>query len=435
MGIKIALLGATGSIGLQTLDVVRNCLPDAKIVAMSGYSNRELLAQLAEEFRPEIVWTPEQGEDALISCAAESGADVVVNALVGRAGLAPTLAAINAGKNIALANKETLVTAGELVMGLAREKGVRITPIDSEHSAVWQCMGDAQGAFQSPGVRSGCPGATDVSRLRENVPPLKYVSGVCSAPHARAVEKIILTASGGPFRTWPREKIAAATAADALKHPNWDMGAKITIDSATLMNKGLEYIEAMHLFGDVLRESASPGVPAQREALASPDAAGVRPAHGIEVVVHPQSIIHSMVQFCDGSVISQMGLPDMRLPILYALSAPHRVQNDFPRLNFLTCGDLTFEPPRSDDFPCLSLAIHAAEVGGTLPAVMNWLNEWAVGEFLRGKIGFYDISAIISRAFDAHEVKKIQSIDDIREAEAWADKMKHGFLSANGEKI
>lgn len=353
---KIAVLGATGSIGLQTLDAVRCCLPDAKIVALSGFSNRDLLAKLADEFQPEFVWTPEQGADALITCAAESGADVVVNALVGRAGLAPTLAAINAGKNIALANKETLVTAGELVMKLAREKNVRITPIDSEHSAIWQCL---QG--------------NDIE----------------------LAEKIILTASGGPFRTWAREKIAAANASAALKHPNWDMGAKITIDSATLMNKGLEFIEAMHLFA--------------------------LPPEKIEILVHPQSIIHSMVQFCDGSVMAQLGLPDMRLPIMYALTGPRRVKNNFPRADFLTCGDLTFEPPNEKKFPCLTLAKHAAKTGGTLPAVMNWLNEWAVGEFLRGKIGFYDISGIIERAFGTYNVRKIESIDDIREAEAWAE--------------
>ncbi|MCL1845998.1 MAG: 1-deoxy-D-xylulose-5-phosphate reductoisomerase [Defluviitaleaceae bacterium] len=391
-GLKIALLGATGSIGLQTLDVVRNCLPDAKIVAMSGYSNVELLKRLADEFRPErpeFVWTPAQGEDALIACAAESGADVVVNALVGRAGLAPTLAAINAGKNIALANKETLVTAGELVMNLAREKNVRITPIDSEHSAIWQCLAGTGEHGDNSSVSEPC-----VTEKPSPSPPTPYA----------AVEKIILTASGGPFRAWPREKIAAATAKDALKHPNWEMGAKITTDSATLMNKGLELIEAMHLFA--------------------------MPPEKIEILVHPQSIIHSMVQFHDGSVMAQMGLPDMRLPILYALSnsgreqserTARRVKNNFPRIDFLTCGDLTFEPPNEKNFPCLTLAKHAAKIGGTLPAVMNWLNEWAVGEFLRGKIGFYDISEIILRAFDICNVGKITCLEDIREAEAWAE--------------
>ncbi|MCL2577776.1 MAG: 1-deoxy-D-xylulose-5-phosphate reductoisomerase [Defluviitaleaceae bacterium] len=369
---KISVLGATGSIGLQTLDTVRSCLLGTNIVALSGYSNIKALASLVDEFKPEVVWVPDRdattrllelcefsgeiltGEDGLISCATETNADIVVNALVGRAGLAPTLAAINAGKNIALANKETLVSAGELVMNIAREKGIRITPIDSEHSAIWQCL---QGSSALP-------------------------------------EKIILTASGGPFRGWGRERIAVASAQDALKHPNWDMGAKITIDSASLMNKGLELIEAMHLFA--------------------------QPPEKIEILVHPQSIIHSMVQFCDGSVMAQMGLPDMRLPILYALSSPERVATNFPRLDFLNCGALTFEPPNLENFPCLSLAIHAAKTGGTLPAVMNFINEWAVNQFLQNKISFYNISEIIDKAFDIYNVRTVTSLNDIREAESWA---------------
>jgi 1-deoxy-D-xylulose-5-phosphate reductoisomerase len=367
---KIALLGATGSIGKQTLDVVRSCLPDVQITALSGFSNMEALAPLVNEFKPQVCWVPDDkaamrlkeltkceiltGENGLASCAAETDAEIVVNALVGRAGLAPALAAINARKNIALANKETLVTAGELVMSLAREKNVRIIPIDSEHSAIMQCL---QGT----------------NRL----------------------EKIILTASGGPFRGFPRERIALATAQDALKHPNWNMGAKITIDSATLMNKGLELIEAMRLFN--------------------------QPPEKIEILVHPQSIIHSMVQFADGSVMAQMGLPDMRLPILYALSAPGRVKTDFARLDFLSCGSLTFEPPDIENFPCLSLAQHAAKTGGTLLAVMNYINERAVHEYLQGKLRFYDISDIIAQAFGIYNVKDVKTLDDIREAEAWAE--------------
>ena len=373
---RLAVLGSTGSIGLQTLDAVRSCLPDTEIVTLSGFSNMKALAPLVDEFKPKAVWVPDgnaatqlreisafarnsceilTGEDGLITCAAETGAEIVVNALVGRAGLAPTLAAISAGKHIALANKETLVTAGETVMSLAREKGVRITPIDSEHSAIWQCL---QGADYS------------------------------------SVEKIILTASGGPFREWSRERIAAATAADALKHPNWNMGAKITIDSATLMNKGLELIEAMHLFA--------------------------QPLEAVDVLVHPQSIVHSMVQFRDGSVMAQLGLPDMRLTILYALSAPQRVATNFPRLDFLTCGALTFEPPKIENFPCLALARYAAKTGGTLPAVMNFINEWAVGQFLQNKIGFYEISEIIDKAFGIYNVRTITSLEDINEAERWA---------------
>jgi len=371
---KIALLGATGSIGTQTLDVVRSTLPQAQVQVLTGHRNIQTLAALVNEFKPKMVCVPDSaaaiklkslinipceiltGEDGLITCAAESDADIVVNALVGRVGLAPTLAAISAGKDVALANKETLVTAGSLIMNTARTNGVRITPIDSEHSAIWQCL---QG--------------------NEN----------------NEIEKIILTASGGPFRTWEKDKIATVTAKDALRHPNWNMGAKITIDSATLMNKGLELIEAMWLFEK------------------SPEQ--------IDVVIHPQSIIHSMVQFTDGSVISQMGLPDMRLPILYALSAPKRVKTDFPRLDFLTCGSLTFEPPDMEKFPCLSLAIHAAKTGGTLPAVMNTINEWAVGEFLQDKCRFYDISKLIEQAFEAYTVKPLHSAADVIEAEEWAN--------------
>ena len=376
------MLGATGSIGTQTLDVVRNCLcGEVKVVALSGFSDMDKFKVLVEEFSPEAVWVPDgnaaeklgkvkcevlTGESGLVACASESSADIVVNALVGKVGLLPTVAAIKAGKHIALANKETLVTAGEYVMSLARENNIRITPIDSEHSAIWQCL---QG-----------------SDIKE-------------------VEKIILTASGGPFRGWTRKKIASAKAKDALKHPNWDMGAKITIDSATLMNKGLELIEAMHLFG--------------------------KPCEDIEILVHPQSIVHSMVQFVDGSVISQMGLPDMRLPILYALSAPRRVKTEYPRLDFLTCGDLTFEKPNVENFPCLSLAQHAAKTGGTLPAVMNYINEWAVGMFLQEKISFYDISDIITKAFGIYNVKAVSCIDDIREAEAWAMEFIGGEYLAN----
>ncbi|MCL2188697.1 MAG: 1-deoxy-D-xylulose-5-phosphate reductoisomerase [Defluviitaleaceae bacterium] len=368
----IAVLGATGSIGTQTLDAVRTCLPHFRVKALTGYANVDLLAQLVKEFSPEIVWVPEEkieplrvllanfsceivtGEEGLHTCATLEGVDIVVNALVGRAGLAPTLAAIHAGKHVALANKESLVTAGGLIMPLAREKGVRITPIDSEHSAIWQCLAG-----------------------NEN----------------NAVEKIILTASGGPFRTWERSQISVATASHALKHPNWNMGAKITIDSATLMNKGLEYIEALWLFD-------------------------LSPAQ-IEIVVHPQSIVHSMVQFADGSIMAQLGLPDMRLPILYALTAPARVFNTFPRLNLLAHPTLTFEPPDQERFPCLALAKRAFEMGGTAPAVLNYANELAVARFLRGAISFYDISAIIGQALDAYTVKPLSCAEDIWEAEAW----------------
>jgi len=324
---------------------------------LTGYRNIPLLDSLVKEFEPELVWVPDDGEDKLIACATHPDIDIVVNALVGKAGLRPTLAAIKAGKDVALANKESLVTAGELIMKLASEHGVRVVPIDSEHSAILQCL-------------QGCNDGNDV-------------------------EKIILTASGGPFRTWPKERIEKATAADALRHPNWSMGPKITIDSATLMNKGLELIEAKWLFD--------------------------QPLSKIEILVHPQSIIHSMVQFVDGAVMAQLGMPDMRLPILYALAGSTRVANDFPRLDFLAAGDLTFEAPDTNRFPCLALAKHAAEVGGTLPAVMNAVNEWAVGQFLQDKIDFYGISALIAEAFGSYTVREVTGLADIREAEAWAE--------------
>ena len=381
-GLRVAVLGATGSIGKQTLDVVRNCLEGAKIVLLTAGSNMEALAPLVDEFKPKYVavsthekrdelrglvkTAPEffMGEDGISEAVAVCGSDVIVNALVGRVGLLPTIAAINSGTNVALANKETLVTAGNLVMGLAREKGVRVFPIDSEHSAIMQCL---QG--ENP----------------ENV------------------EKIILTASGGPFRTWEKERIAKATFRDALKHPNWEMGKKITIDSATMMNKGLELIEAMWLFG--------------------------KTAEDIEIVVHPQSIIHSMVRFIDGSVSAVMGLPDMRLPILYALTVPNRVWAPYPKTDFTRMGTLSFHDVDFDKFPCLGLAVHAAKKGGCLPAVLNYVNEWAVHKFLQGKAGFYYISDVVARAMDAAPYMQISTVDDVRAAEEFAN----NFL--RGEKI
>jgi len=398
---NISILGSTGSIGTQTLDVVRTCLPNARVRVLTGHGNIPLLATLVEEFRPDMVWVPDSakaneltgtlrlkavksevmtGDDGLIACAVYDPVDVMVNALVGKAGLAPTLEAIKVGKDIALANKESLVTAGGLIMRLASEYGVRIVPIDSEHSAILQCL---QGV-----------GSVRFVKHKDTVDRGLSKGFTGNADYERFIEKIILTASGGPFRTWPKERIAKATAADALRHPNWAMGPKITIDSATLMNKGLELIEALWLFG--------------------------QPIANVEIIVHPQSIIHSMVQYVDGSIIAQMGLPDMRLPILYALAGPDRVTNNYPRLDFLTASDLTFEAPDLERFPCLALAQHAAEVGGTLPAVMNTINEWAVGQYLADKIGFYGISALIADAFGSYTVKDVRSISDIREAEDWA---------------
>ena len=371
---NLAILGATGSIGTQTLDVIRACLPETRVSVLTGNSNIDKLAILVDEFSPDLVWVPDNnsaeflyssvtheceiltGSDGLLECAGYEKTDTVVNALTGRAGLAPALAAIKAGKNIALANKETLVSAGELVIKAAREHGVKITPIDSEHSAIWQCL---QG--------------------NEN----------------NRIEKIILTASGGPFRTWPFDKIKQAKAKDALKHPNWEMGAKITIDSATLMNKGLEFIEAMRLFGVS--------------------------ADQIEVLIHPQSIIHSMVQFEDGSVMAQMGLPDMRLPILYALTGPRRYKNNFGKLDLLAHNSLTFEKPDTERFPCLALAQKAAVSGGTRAVVMNTINELAVNAYLKDEIPFYGISSLIEDAFRSYTNMQVTDIRDIWEAEAWAE--------------
>jgi 1-deoxy-D-xylulose-5-phosphate reductoisomerase len=349
-------------------------LPEANVTALTGHSNIERLAALANEFKPALVCVPDgdaaqrlkerirftcdivTGKDGLLACAAQSGADIVVNALVGRAGLQPTLAAIDAGKNIALANKETLVTAGELVMKKAREKNVRIIPIDSEHSAIWQCLAGNEG---------------------------------------NTVAKLILTASGGPFRKFSRERIKTAAVFDALRHPNWKMGRKITIDSATLMNKGLEVIEAMWLY-DI-------------------------PLDKIEVLVHPQSIVHSLVEYTDGAVMAQLGVPDMRVPISYALTAPKRAANYYPRLNLLTQNTLTFEQPDTGRFPCLKLAYIAAEKGGTLPAVMNYINEAAVSYYLQNKLSFYGISDIIADAFASYTVRQVETAADIEAAEAWAE--------------
>ena len=346
---RIALLGSTGSIGTQALEVVRAHAEDFSIVVLTAQNNAELLIAQAIEFRPEEVVIGNEklrsqveaslshlgikvyaGAEALASVVEADAIDIVLTALVGYSGLLPTIRAIKARKTIALANKETLVVAGELITHLAKKHQVAILPVDSEHSAIFQCL---TGEAQNP------------------------------------IEKIILTASGGPFRGRDRVFLAGVTKAQALKHPNWTMGAKITIDSATLMNKGLEVIEAKWLF-DI--------APNQ-----------------IEVVVHPQSIIHSMVQFEDGSIKAQMGLPDMRLPIQYALGYPQRLRADFPRFDFTTYPTLTFEKPDTATFRNLALAYEALAKGGNLPCVINAANEVAVAAFLNDEIGFLEISDVI----------------------------------------
>jgi 1-deoxy-D-xylulose-5-phosphate reductoisomerase len=345
---RIALLGSTGSIGKQTLEVVASNPHLFEISVLTAHKNADLLIEQALKFNPNVVVIVDEsgyqkvnealknsdvkvytGEEALISVAQMSEIDIVLTALVGFSGLKPTIAAIEAGKNIALANKETLVVAGEIVTKLAKEKGVNIYPVDSEHSAIFQCL---TGEAMNP------------------------------------IEKIYLTASGGPFRGKKREELISITKEQALKHPNWDMGAKITIDSASMMNKGLEVIEAKWLFGLSNQQ--------------------------IDVIVHPQSIIHSLVQFKDGSMKAQMGLPDMKLPIQYALTYPQRFETDFERFDFLNYPNLTFEKPDLDTFRNLQLAYDAMEKGGNLACVLNAANEVTVEAFLKDQIKFLDIAEI-----------------------------------------
>ena len=370
----IAILGSTGSIGTQALDVVRDQRDALHVEVLSAHSNADLLIAQALEFKPNVVvigddakWKQVNdalfdegikvysGAEALEQVVEVDGIDMVLTAMVGAAGLKPTLRAIDAGKHIALANKETLVVAGELVMGAARRKGVDIHPVDSEHSAIYQCLA---GEFHNP------------------------------------IEKVILTASGGPFRGRTLDSLQGVTKAQALKHPNWDMGAKITIDSASLMNKGLEVIEARWLF-DV-----------------TPDQ--------IDVVVHPQSIVHSCVQFDDGSIKAQLGLPDMKLPIQYALTYPRRLKNEFPRFSFLDYPSLTFEQPDTKTFRNLALAFEALRQGGNAPAILNAANEIAVARFLRDDIEFLDLPRVVEHALEriAHQAKP--SLDDLVGADAEA---------------
>ncbi len=354
---RIVILGATGSIGTQTLDVVRRLPHRLRVVGMSAYRNKEALARQAREFDvPASALEAGDGAD-LVRLARLGDADLVVVAVAGAVGTRATLAALEAGKDVALATKEVLVAAGELVMAAARASGVRVLPIDSEHSAVFQCL------------RGG---------------------------RAEEVARIWLTASGGPFREWTQEQIARATLADALNHPTWPaMGRKITVDSATLMNKGLETIEARWLFDTSMDH--------------------------VGVIVHPQSVVHSLVEFRDGSVLAQLGLPDMRLPIEYALLYPERLDAGLPRLDMTQLATpLTFEKPDEGRFPCLALARRAAEVGGTMPAVLNAANEAAVGLFLEGETRFAGIPDMIEQTMDAHTPLVAPSLDAISGADAWA---------------
>jgi 1-deoxy-D-xylulose-5-phosphate reductoisomerase len=378
----IAILGSTGSIGTQALDVIAAHPEKFVVEVLTAQSNADLLIEQAKKFKPNAVVIGNEnyykqvkealipldikvfaGESALASVVQMDTIDLVLTALVGYAGLKPTIKAIEAGKTIALANKETLVVAGELVTQLARSKGVNIYPVDSEHSAIFQCL---VGEFDNP------------------------------------IEKIILTASGGPFRGKKKDDLKNITKAQALKHPNWVMGAKVTIDSASLMNKGLEVIEAKWLFG-------------------------LRPEQ-IEVVVHPQSIIHSLVQFRDSSIKAQLGLPDMRLPIQYALGYPERLDSDFPRLNFASYSALTFEPPDTETFRNLALAFKAMERGGNMPCVLNAANEIAVAEFLKDRIGFLEMSDVVEKCLSVVRFISKPSLEDYVETDAETRRLANQFI-------
>jgi 1-deoxy-D-xylulose-5-phosphate reductoisomerase len=387
--LNVALLGSTGSIGRQTLDVVRVLGGRFRVVCLAAGRDLDgLLAQAASLPEPPLMLALADdeaaarapgdgprvlgGEAGLVELASHPDVDIVVVATTGHAGFAPTLAALEAGKQVALANKEALVMAGEIVTGLARRKGIRIRPIDSEHSAIWQSLVGEPESAQNEETR-GASGAWTT------------------------IEKVVLTASGGPFRTWDREATARATPQQALKHPTWNMGAKVTIDSASLMNKGLEVIEAHWLFGV--------------------------PFDDIEVVIHPESIIHSMVRFVDGSTKAQLGIPDMRVPIQYALTHPSRYPNPtLPRADWASIGALHFEAVDQQQFRCLALAFEAGRMGGTYPTVLAAADEIAVPRFLNGEIQFGDIPGIIEEVLEKHVAVAIQhpDIEGIKWADDWA---------------
>lgn len=370
---NLVILGSTGSIGTQTLDVVRENPDLFHVSVLAANSSDALLEKQIEEFQPELAILSDEaaykrlkdrykggvelagGRQAVIEAAAYPSADVVVTSLMGFAGLEPTMKALGAGKDIALANKETLVVAGELVMAKAKEMNCAILPVDSEHCALFQCL---------------------------------------QGQDSTAVEKLILTASGGPFRGKKAADLTAVTKRDVLAHPTWNMGQKITVDSASLVNKGLEVIEAKWLYGVSYDQ--------------------------IQVVVHPQSIVHSMVQYCDGTVMAQLGCTDMRLPIQYALTYPQRVKSKFSRVNFYELAKLTFEEPDMDTFRGLKLAFEAGRTGGTMPCIMNAANEVAVEAFLAGQTGFLDIYKLIEAAMEAGDVAYKPTLEELLEADRWA---------------
>jgi 1-deoxy-D-xylulose-5-phosphate reductoisomerase len=379
----IAILGSTGSVGVTTLDVVSRFPDRFRVVAMAAGRNLDLLVAQVRRFGPELVavatselaWELASridtrttailhGAEGAIAVATHPEATLVMSALVGALGLRPTLAAIKAGKDIAFANKEVLVIAGELITRAVRDNGVRLLPVDSEHNAIFQCL---------------------EGRSRESL------------------KRIILTASGGPFREWPQSRFATITIKDALNHPTWSMGHKITIDSATLMNKGLEVIEARWLFD------------------LTPDQIGV--------VIHPQSVIHSMAEMIDGSVIAEMAIPDMAIPVAFALAYPDRLPLDHLKpLSLLGCANLTFEEPDLNRFPCLGLAYDALKEGGTMPACLNAANEELVAGFLAGRAGFVDIPRYIAAIMERHDNRPVRSLEDLLEVDSWARLAARGLM-------
>ncbi|MFB3887093.1 MAG: 1-deoxy-D-xylulose-5-phosphate reductoisomerase [Thermodesulfobacteriota bacterium] len=371
---RMAVLGSTGSIGVNTLDILRQFPERFEVVSLSAGTNIELLKKQILQFRPKLVSVLNKelsetlrrellrfpveivhGVEGLIQVATHPEVDQVVSAIVGAVGLIPTLSAIKTGKTIALANKESLVMAGKIMMREAKENHAEILPVDSEHSAIFQSL---------------------LGHQREHI------------------RRLILTASGGPFLNLPTQRLHGVTVKEALNHPHWEMGKKVTIDSASLMNKGLEVIEAHWLFD--------------------------MPVDRITVQIHPQSVVHSMVEYVDGSIVAQMGIADMRIPISYALSFPHRLPLKLPSLDLSQIGGLTFFPPDPERFPCLGLAYRSIEIGETMPAILNAANEIAVNAFLEGSLRFTDIPVLIQRVMEEHEVKPVHTIEDILRADQWA---------------
>ena len=370
---RLSILGSTGSIGTQAVEVVTGLPGEFQVVALTARRSAALLAEQARRLRVKVVAITDEtaagelqerlsgsgieiltGMEGVLAVAGRDDIDLCLNALVGGAGMAPTIAALKAGVDVALSNKESLVMAGELITELVRRKEAQLYPVDSEHSAIWQCL------------------------VGEN--------------HDQ-VRRLVLTGSGGPFRTWPREQLAEVTKAQALQHPNWDMGPKITIDSATMMNKGLEVIEARWLFD----------LPPER----------------IDIVIHPQSIIHSMVEFADGSVKAQLGIPDMKVPIQYALTYPDHKPSNWPRLDLVQVATLTFEPPDLEKFPCITLAYEALRRGGSAPAALNMANDLAVQAFLEDRIAFLEIPATLEKVLAEHPFVEHQDLEAIEELLAW----------------